>query len=71
MIILALIMGGLANLFVATKQIALHTGSRMVVGELARHFLDRLQKHVREDWWNDVNNPPDNPAPNCLLTVGN
>ena len=59
-VIFALIMGGLINLFVATKRISLHTGSRMKVGELGRYFLDPLQADVRQDEWGS----------NCLSTDG-
>ena len=49
-------MGGLANLFVATKRLILHASSRMVVGELGKYFLDRLQMHVRQDTWDTASN---------------
>ena len=71
MVIFALIMAGLANLFTATKRITLHIRYQMTAAELGRRFLDRLQMHVRQDWWSDPNNPPNNPTPNSLLTVGN
>jgi hypothetical protein len=67
MLIFALIMGGLANLFVATKRHILHAHSRMVASELGRYFLDRLQLHVRQDTWNDL---PTDPPPNNLLSLG-
>ena len=56
MLIFALIMGGLANLFVATKRHILHAHSRMVASELGRYFLDRLQLHVRQDTWDTSSN---------------
>ena len=68
MLTFALITGGLANLFMATRQLGIHTRSRMLTGELGRYYLDRLQMHVREDTWDEA---PDSPSPNNLLTVGN
>ncbi len=67
MLVFALIMTGLSNLFVATKQLGLHARSRIVASELGRYFLDRLQMQVREDTWGE---PPNNPSPNNLLTIG-
>ena len=56
MLILSLIMGGLANLFISTKRLTLHARSRMVGGELSRYFLNHLQLQVRQDTWNDSTN---------------
>lgn len=60
-LIFALIMGGLANLFVATKQHILYAHSRIAAAELGRYFLDRLQMDVRQDTW--ANSPVGNPPP--------
>jgi prepilin-type N-terminal cleavage/methylation domain-containing protein len=51
MVIFALIMAGLANLFVATKRLTLHSHSRMMLGELGRYFLDPLQMDVDQSEW--------------------
>lgn len=67
MLTFALITAGLANVFLATRGLGLHTRSRMTVGELGRYYLERLQMHVREDTWG---NPPNHPTDPNLLTVG-
>lgn len=50
-LILALIMTGLANMFVAGKRHILHSRSRVTGGELGKYFLDLLQMDVRQDQW--------------------
>jgi Tfp pilus assembly protein PilV len=64
-IILALILTGLVNIFIAGKRYILHSRSRMTTVELGRFFLDPLQMHVRQgesvpgtaqDGWDQVNN---------------
>lgn len=69
MLILSLVAGGFASLYVSTKQQTLHVHSRMAAAELGRYFLDRLQMDVREDTWNTtpVGNPP--PTGNLLSPV--
>lgn len=57
-VILALVVGGLANVFMVGKKYILHSRSRMSAGELAKTFLDPLQMQVREDQW----------STNCLGT---
>jgi len=49
--ILAIVMAGLANLFVSSKWHIMRTRSLIVVGELARYFLDPLQGNVSGDNW--------------------
>ena len=56
MLIFALIMSGLANLFIATRRHTLHAQSRMTVGEVGKYFLDRLQMQVRQDSWDTSSN---------------
>lgn len=51
-LIFALIMAGLANIFVAGKQYILHSRSRISGGELGRYFLDNLQLQVNQSSWN-------------------
>lgn len=51
-LILALVTGGLVNLFLAAKRHSLHSRSNIAGAELGRHFLDTLQSQVRQDQWN-------------------
>lgn len=60
-LILALVMTGMANIFVAGKRHILHSRSRMTGGELGKYFLDRLQMQVRQDQWGN----------NCLSNSAN
>lgn len=46
-VILALIMGGLGNLFVSGKRYILHNRYRMTAGELGKRFLDPILKDVK------------------------
>lgn len=50
-LILALVMTGLANIFVAGKRHILRSRSRMTGGELGKYFLEPLQMDVRQDQW--------------------
>ncbi|MCM8795780.1 MAG: type II secretion system GspH family protein [Candidatus Omnitrophica bacterium] len=50
-LILALVMTALANIFVTAKRYILHSRLRMAGGELGRLFLDPLQQDVRQDQW--------------------
>jgi len=50
-IILALVVTGLANVFVAGKRYIQHSRMRMTGGELGKYFLDPLQMQVRQDTW--------------------
>ena len=67
MLVFSLVMSGLVNLFVSTRRITAHHRYRMTAAELGRYYLERLQMHVRQDWWD---NPPNDPPFNNLLTVG-
>ena len=51
MVILALVITGIANVFVAGKRLILHSRSRMAGGEVGKIFLDPLQAYVRQDTW--------------------
>jgi len=64
-VILALLMAGLVNLFVAGKRHIVHTRSRMAGGELGRLFFDYLQMHVREDTWLAAGNALQTGVWNC------
>ena len=55
-LIIAVIMAGVTNLFVSGKRWILHARMRMTGGELGRQFLDPWQMQVRQDEW----------ATNCL-----
>ncbi|MFC1675292.1 PilW family protein [Candidatus Omnitrophota bacterium] len=61
MVILALVMTGLANIFISSKGYILRSRRRMAGGELGRFFVDPLQMDVRQDLWNQTclggNNP--------------
>jgi Tfp pilus assembly protein PilV len=50
-VILALVITGLANVFVAGKRYIQHSRMRMAGGELGKEFLDPLQQYVRQDTW--------------------
>ena len=50
-LILALVLAGLLNIFVAGKRWVLHNRLRMTGGELGKFFLDPLQNEVRQDTW--------------------
>lgn len=66
MVILALVITGLVNVFVAGKRMIQHNRSRISGGELGKTFLDPLQAYVRVDTWAGSNcfntNDPNNPA---------
>ncbi|MFC1804235.1 prepilin-type N-terminal cleavage/methylation domain-containing protein [Candidatus Omnitrophota bacterium] len=73
MLILALLMAGLANIFISGKRYLLHTRARMTGGELGKSFLDPLQMDVRADLWdqtclgsNGMINCPDNTTINGI-----
>jgi len=50
-IIVAITMAGMVNLFVSSKRWVLHSQSRMAGGELGKRFLEPLQMGVRQDQW--------------------
>jgi prepilin-type N-terminal cleavage/methylation domain-containing protein len=50
-IILALIMTGLVNVFVSGKKLIQHSKMRRGGGEIGKKFLDPLQGYVRQDTW--------------------
>ncbi len=56
--ILAIVMTGLAGIFVGGKRWILHFRSRMTAGELSRKFLDFIPLQVRQDQWgaNELSN---------------
>lgn len=56
--IMAVIMAGLANIFLAGKRHIVHSRTRTSGSELGRYFLDPLQMQVRQDRWGN----------NCLST---
>ena len=51
MMILALVITGLVNVFIAGKQFIQHTRYRVGAGELGKQFIDPLQYYVRQDTW--------------------
>ncbi len=46
-VLLALIMGGLANIFMTGKVYIMHNRYRMIAGELGKRFLNPIQKDVK------------------------
>ena len=62
-ILLALTVGGIANVFVASKRYIMHARLRMSGGEMGKYFLDPLQMNVRQDQWDTAEA---NAAANCL-----
>jgi Tfp pilus assembly protein PilV len=72
-VLIAIVLVGLANLFVVGKRYILHNRSRMTGGELGRVFLDPLQMHVRQDTWGTANNCLSNktncPTPQTLDNI--
>lgn len=62
LVLLAIIMAGLVNLFISGKRWILHMHTRMAGGEIGRQFLDPLQMDVRQDQWGG--------AGNCLTSAG-
>jgi len=63
-LLLALVMTGLVNVFVAGKRHTLHTRSKMQAAELGRLFLAPLQTQVKQSDWNSSSN--DYNSPNLL-----
>jgi type II secretory pathway component PulJ len=50
-IILALVVTGLANVFVAGKRYIQHSKMRMSGGEIGKNFIDPLQNDVNQGTW--------------------
>ena len=50
-ILFALVIAGLANVFVAGRRSIMHSRSRMQAAEAAKLFLEPLYSDVRQDWW--------------------
>lgn len=50
-VILALLILGMINLFVSGKRYILHSRWRMSGGEIGKFFLNPLQMDVRQDTW--------------------
>jgi Tfp pilus assembly protein PilV len=50
-IIIALVMIGLVNIFIAGKRYIIHSRASMTAGELGKFFLEPLHEQVREDTW--------------------
>lgn len=50
-VVLAVVIAGIANVFLSGKRYILHSRARMAGGELGRFFLDPLQTDVRQDQW--------------------
>jgi len=50
-LILALVIGGLVNIFTSSKAYVVHTRSWITAAEAARYFLDPLQANVSNTSW--------------------
>jgi len=50
-VILALVVTGLVNVFVASKGFIQHSRLRMSAGEIGKKFVDPLQAYIRQDTW--------------------
>ena len=59
--IFAMVVAGLANIFVAGTRWIQHSRYRMTGGELGRYFLEPLQQYVDQRSWN---------TGNCLTGAG-
>jgi len=56
MMLIAIVLIGLASLFLGSKRLILHSQSRMASGELGKVFLDPLHMQVRQDTWDGASN---------------
>lgn len=70
-LILAITMANLANLFVSGKRYILHARSRMNAAEISRFFLGSLQMDVRQDLWGSNCVSTDGENTNCDTTPQN
>ena len=61
-LIFALVMSGMASVFVAGKRHVVHSRERITSGEMGKLFLEPLQLHVRQNDWDT--------AANALRIVG-
>ncbi|MDD5562062.1 MAG: hypothetical protein PHT50_08075 [Candidatus Omnitrophica bacterium] len=55
-VIFALVIAGMASVFVSSKRQIMHAMDRMTSSEMGKLFLDPLQLAVRQDNWDTVNN---------------
>jgi type II secretory pathway pseudopilin PulG len=51
LIILAMVVAGLAQVFLSAKKFAIHSRSRMAAAQMGKVFLDNLQIHVNATSW--------------------
>ena len=52
MVILALVVTGLVNVFITGKQFIQHSSYRVGAGEIGKQFIDPFQNRIRQDTWN-------------------
>ncbi|MFA5177376.1 MAG: prepilin-type N-terminal cleavage/methylation domain-containing protein [Candidatus Omnitrophota bacterium] len=52
MVILALVITGLINVFISGRELIKDSRYRMSAGEISKLFIDPLQYYVRQDTWN-------------------
>jgi len=51
LVIVAIVIGGLVNVFISSQRWLIHARIRMQGGELGKRYLDPLQMEVRKDQW--------------------
>lgn len=56
-VILALIIAGLANIFVTSRRYVAWNRSRLQATEFNKQILENFTVQVRQDTWNDASNP--------------
>ena len=54
MVILALVVSGIAAVFVSSKKLIQHQRFRMAGGEIGKQFLEPLQAYIRGDSWGNA-----------------
>jgi len=59
MVIMALVVTGIASVFISSRRLLKHARFRMGGSEIGKQFLDPLQSYVRGDSW-------DNATSNCF-----
>jgi len=55
-VIFALVMAGMAGVFVAGKRQVIHSRERMTSSEMGKYFLEPFQFAVRQDTWDTASN---------------
>lgn len=71
-LILAIVMAGLVNVYIASRRYVIHARLRMTGGELGRSFLEPLRMEVRQDSWgsNCLSNSAGCPSSETIDNIG-